>query len=232
MSARIGLVTGASRGIGRAVALELARSGWRVIATARAQKALEALDDEIRALGGQATLIPLDLKDGSAIDQLAAPLFERFGKLDGFAACAGVLGELAPAHQITPKTMEETIAVNFLANQRLVRALHPLLKESDAGRAVFLSSGVARSPRAYWGPYAASKAALEAFVLCYAGELNVTRVKANLFNPGPARTTMRAKAYPGEDPESLPTPEEIAPTIASMLAPSYAENGAWVQFRR
>ncbi len=229
---RLALVTGASRGIGRAVALELARQGWRVIVLARAQKALEKLDDEIRALGGEATLIPLDLRDGAAIDQLAAPLFERFGKLDGLAACAGALGTLTPAHQATPAIMDETIQVNFLANQRLIRALHPLLRESDAGRAVFLTSGVSREPRAYWAPYAASKAALDALVLSYAAELNVTRVKANLFNPGGTRTSMRAKAFPGEDPMTLPTPEDVAPAIVEMLQPAYQENGAWVQWRK
>lgn len=229
---RIALVTGASRGIGRAVALELARKNWRVIAVARAQKALEKLDDDIRALGGEATLIPLDLRDGAAIDQLAAPLFERFGKLDGLAACAGALGSLTPAHQATPSIMDETIQVNFLANQRLIRALHPLLRASNAGRAVFLTSGASKNPRAYWSPYAASKAALDALVISYAAELNVTPIRANLFNPGPTRTAMRAKAFPGEDPMTLPTPDEVAPAIVRMLAPDYAENGAWVQFER
>ena len=229
---RIALVTGASRGIGRAVALELARQGWRLILVARAQKALEKLDDDIRELGGEATLIPLDLRDGTAIDQLAAPLFERFGKLDGLASCAGALGSLMPAHQATPAIMDETIQVNFLANQRLIRALHPLLRESDAGRAVFLTSGASKNPRAYWAPYAASKAALDALVISYAAELNITPVRANLFNPGPTRTTMRAKAFPGEDPMTLPAPDEIAPDIVRMLQPRYTENGAWVQFER
>lgn len=229
---RMALVTGASRGIGRAVALELARQGWRVVATARAQKALETLDNEIRALGAEATLVPLDLRDGAAIDQLGAALFERFGKLDGLAACAGALGALTPAHQATPAIIDEVMAVNFTANWRLVRALHPLLRASDAGRAVFITSGAAKDPKAYWGPYAASKAALDAFVTSYARELNVTPIRANLFNPGPTRTAMRAKAFPGEDPMTLPAPEEIAPAIVAMLAPTYAENGAWVQFTR
>jgi len=230
---RLALVTGASRGIGRAVALELARQNWRVIAVARAQKALEKLDDDIRALGGEATLIPLDLRDGSAIDQLAAPLFERFGKLDALAACAGALGTLTPSFQATPAIMDETIQVNFLANQRLIRALHPLLRESDAGRAVFLTSGASKNPRAYWAPYAASKAALDALVISYAAEIgNVSNVRANLFNPGPTRTAMRAKAFPGEDPMTLPTPEEVAPSIVAMLAPTYSDNGAWIQFER
>lgn len=230
---RIALVTGASRGIGRAVALELARQNWRVIAVARAQKALEKLDDDIRALGGEATLIPLDLRDGAAIDQLAAPLFERFGKLDGLASCAGALGSLTPAHQATPSIMDETILVNFLANQRLIRALHPLLRESDAGRAVFLTSGASKNPRAYWAPYAASKAALDAWVISWAAEIgNVTPMRANLFNPGPTRTAMRAKAFPGEDPMTLPAPDEVAPSIVEMLQPDYDQNGAWIQFER
>ncbi|MEZ6023304.1 MAG: SDR family NAD(P)-dependent oxidoreductase [Hyphomonadaceae bacterium] len=226
----IALVTGASRGIGHAVALELARRGWRVIAIARAQKALEALDDAIKAEGGEATLVPLDLKDYDGIDRLAGALFERFGKLDGLAACAGALGSLTPAHQATPKAIEETIAINYIANQRLIRALHPLLRAADAGRAVFLSSGASVRPRAYWAPYAASKAALDALVRAYALELNVTPIKANLFNPGGTRTAMRAKAFPGEDPMTLPTPEEIAPAICDMLKPDYDKNGEWVQW--
>jgi NAD(P)-dependent dehydrogenase (short-subunit alcohol dehydrogenase family) len=229
---RIALVTGASRGIGRAVALELARQNWRVIVIARATKALEALDDEIKAAGGEASLVPHDLRDFDGIDRLGAALFERFGKLDGLAACAGVLGSLTPMHQVPPSVMEEAFGVNFIANWRLIRALHPLLRASDAGRAVFVTSGASKNPRAYWGPYAASKAALDAMVTSYAAELNVTPIKANLFNPGPARTAMRAKAFPGEDPMTLPTPEEIAPAIVATLAPSYTQNGAWVQFER
>ena len=229
---RIALVTGASRGIGKAVALELARQGWRVVAAARAQKALEQLDDHIRELGGEATLVPLDLRDGAAIDQLGAALYERFGKLDALAACAGVLGSLTPTHQITPAVMDETMTVNFTANYRLIRALHPLLRAADAGRAVFVTSGASRNLRAYWSPYSASKAALDAMVMCYARELEVTPVKANLFNPGPTRTAMRAKAFPGEDPLTLPTPEEVAPSIVAMLQPSYRENGARVEFKR
>jgi NAD(P)-dependent dehydrogenase (short-subunit alcohol dehydrogenase family) len=228
---RIALVTGASRGIGRAVALEAARQGFRVVCVARAQKALEALDDEITAAGGEATLVPLDLKDIAAIDKLGGALFERFGKLDALAGCAGVLGALTPAHQATPKIMDEVMAVNFTANQALIRALHPLLKLSDAGRAVFVTSGVTGRLRAYWGPYAASKAALEALVNTYAEELNVTPIKANLFNPGGTRTAMRARAFPGEDPETLKTPEDVAPQIVAMMQPGYQENGARVQYK-
>ncbi|MGE0739738.1 MAG: SDR family NAD(P)-dependent oxidoreductase [Hyphomonadaceae bacterium] len=226
------LVTGASRGIGKAVALEAARQGFRVIAVARAQKALENLDDVIKSEGGEAVLVPLDLRDYAAIDQLGAALFDRFGKLDALAACAGALGSLTPAHQATPAIMDETIAVNFLANQCLIRSLHPLLRAADAGRAVFLTSGAARDPKAYWAPYAASKAALEALVLCYAAELNVTPIKANLFSPGPVRTSMRAKAFPGEDPMTLPAPEEVAPQIVAMMRADYAANGETVRFQR
>lgn len=223
---RIALVTGASRGIGRAVALALAADGWRVVCTARSQKALEALDDEIKADGhGEATLIPFDIRDLDGIDRLGGALYERFGKLDALAACAGALGTLTPTNQATPETMDEVTKVNFLANHRLIRALHPLLRASNAGRAVFVSSGAARDPRAYWAPYVATKAALEALVLCYAAEVAITPIRANLFNPGPTRTAMRAKAFPGEDPMTLPTPEEIAPKIVAMLQPEFTKNG-------
>jgi NAD(P)-dependent dehydrogenase (short-subunit alcohol dehydrogenase family) len=227
---RIALVTGASRGIGRAVALHLAREGWHVVATARAQRALESLDDDIRAAGGQATLVPLDLKDGDGVDRLGAALYERFGKLDGLAACAGILGPLTPTHQATPGTMQEVFAVNFHANQRLIRSLHPLLRASDAGRAVFVTSIAARDPRAYWAPYASSKAALESFVLCYAAEIAITPIRVNLYNPGATRTAMRAKAYPGEDPSTLKPPEAVAPQIAALLAPECAKNGELVAY--
>lgn len=228
----IALITGASRGIGRAVALEAARAGFHVVALARAQRALERLDDDVKALGGEATLIPLDLRDTAAIDALGPALYERFGRLDALAGCAGVLVALTPAQQATPSLMDEIMAVNFTANQRLIRTLHPLLRASEAGRAVFLTSGASRNPKAYWGPYAASKAALDAFVIAWAGELNVTPIKANLFNPGPTRTAMRAKAYPGEDPMTLPAPEEVAPQIVAMMRADYSQNGAWVQFER
>ncbi|GAM99713.1 oxidoreductase [alpha proteobacterium U9-1i] len=229
---RVALVTGASRGIGRAVAVQLAQEGWRIVAMARSVKALEKLDDEITKAGGEITLVPGDLRDGDSIDRLGGALHERFGRIDGLAACAGVLGTLTPAHQATPQMIDEVMAVNFTANWRLIRSMHPLLKLSDAGRAVFVTSGASRNIKAYWGGYSASKAALDALVTSYAAELNVTTIKANLFNPGPTRTAMRAKAFPGEDEMTLPPPEEIAPAITAMLAPSYAENGAWVQFKR
>jgi len=228
----IAVVTGASRGIGRAVAAHLGAAGWHVVGVARSQKALEALDDAIQAAGGEAaTLVPLDLKDGPGIDRLGHALYERFGRIDGLVACGGVLGALSPAFNATPRVMEEVIAVNLIANHRLIRSFHPLLRASAAGRAVFVTSNAARHPKAYWGPYAASKAGLEALVMSYAQEIEITPIKANLFNPGPVRTAMRAKAYPGEDPASLVTPEAVAPAIAALLAPSFMDNGTLVSFR-
>ena len=227
----IALVTGASRGIGRAAALALAGAGFHVVATARAQKALEALDDEIRAAGGAATLVPLDLKDYDGIDRLGAALYERFGKLDALAACAGVLGDLTPVAHGRPPMVEDVFAVNVIANQRLIRSMDALLRAAPAGRAVFLSSSVARTPRSFWGHYAASKAALETLVVTYAQEVAITAVKANLLNPGATRTAMRAKAFPGEDPMTLPTPEDIAPLIVKMLSSDYDQNGVLVNFR-
>lgn len=228
----IALVTGASRGIGRAVALLLAKQGWRVVATARAQKALEALDDEIRAAGGEAALVPLDLKDFDGIDRLGAALFERYGRLDGLAACAGVLGDLTPVAQARPAMMNEVIAVNLVANQRLIRSMDPLLRLAPAGRAVFATSGAARNLRGFWGPYAASKAGLEALVQIYAQEVSVTNIKVNLVNPGPTRTAMRYKAFPGEDPNTLAKPEDVAPLFVELLSPASTRHGETVKFER
>jgi NAD(P)-dependent dehydrogenase (short-subunit alcohol dehydrogenase family) len=228
---RIALVTGASRGIGRAAALLLAQHGAHVVCVARAQKALEALDDEIRAAGGQATLVPVDVKDYDALDRLGAALHERFGRLDALVSCAGVLGPLTPTFQATPRVMEEVFAVNVFANHRLIRSLHPLLRASDAGRAVFASSGAARKPRAYWGPYAASKSALETLVRVYAEEVAITPIRANLFNPGPTRTAMRAKAFPGEDPASLPAPEIVAAAMIALVRADETRNGELISFQ-
>lgn len=230
---RIVVVTGASRGIGHAVARACAAAGDQVVAVARSQKALEALDDAVQADGaGPLTLVPLDLKDYDGIDRLAAALFERFGRIDALAACAGALGTLTPTHQATPKMVEETLATNLIANARLIRAFHPLLQLSAAGRAVFVTSGVATRPRAYWGAYAASKAGLEALVKTWADELEITAIKANLFNPGPTRTQMRARAYPGEDPMTLPTPEDVAAQLIPLLEAECTANGATVAFVR
>jgi NAD(P)-dependent dehydrogenase (short-subunit alcohol dehydrogenase family) len=200
-------------------------TGAHVIAAARSQKALEELDDAIRADGGAATLVPMDLKDLDGIDRLGAALFERFGRLDGLAACAGVLGPVTPTSQVSPGSMMEVLNVNLVANQRLIRSMHPLLRAAPAGRAVFLTSGLAARPRAYFGAYAASKAGLEALVRCYADELEITPIKANLYNPGRTRTAMRAKAFPGENPETLPPPEAHAEPIAALLRPDCTANG-------
>ena len=226
-------MTGASRGIGHAVVQACAAAGDQVVAIARSQKALEALDDAVQAAGaGPLTLVPLDIKDYEGIDRLAAALYERFGRIDALAACAGALGTLTPTHQATPKMMEETLATNLIANARLIRAFHPLLQLSAAGRAVFVTSGVATRPRAYWGAYAASKAGLEALVKTWADELEITAIKANLFSPGATRTQMRARAFPGEDPMTLPTPEEVAAQLVPLLRSDFSGNGQTVAFVR
>jgi NAD(P)-dependent dehydrogenase (short-subunit alcohol dehydrogenase family) len=231
LAGKIALVTGASRGIGRAVALELAKAGAHIVATARTVGGLEELDDEIRKLGSAATLVPVDIKDFPALDRLGASLHERFKKLDVLVGNAGQLGSLTPVGHIEPKTWDDVIAVNLTANYRLIRSLDPLLRASDAGRAVFITSGVARNVRAYWGLYAASKAALDALVIAYAGELGKTSVKANLFNPGPIRTRMRAKAMPGEDPMTLDTPEQVAEALLPLCLASCTENGRIYDYR-
>lgn len=228
----VALVTGASRGIGRAVAVALARGGWRVVATARSQKALEQLDDEIRAGGGECTLAPHDLKDFDGIDRLGAALFERFGRLDGLVACAGVLGDLTPVAQARPPMMNEVIAVNLVANQRLIRSMDPLLRAAPAARAVFTTSGAAKNVRGFWGPYGASKAGLEALVNAYAQEVAITPIRVNLLDPGPTRTAMRYKAFPGEDPTTLNTPEDVATLFVQMLSPAETRHGERVRYER
>ena len=233
LQGRIALVTGASRGIGRAVALELARRGAHIIALARTQGALEALDDEIRAGGSEATLTPCDIKDFDALDRLGGAIFERWGKLDILVGNAGALGPVTPLGHVEPKEWDDTFAVNVTANWRLIRSLDPLLRASDAGRAVFITSAVAHEAvvRPYWGPYAASKAALDALVRTYAAETkNITAVRVMAVDPGPLRTRMRAVAMPGEDPLTLRTPEELAPKIAALCAPSWTETGKLYDF--
>jgi NAD(P)-dependent dehydrogenase (short-subunit alcohol dehydrogenase family) len=228
---RIAVVTGASRGIGYAVALELARHGAHVIAVARTEAALIELDDEIRASGGTATLVPLDLTDYEGIDRLGAAIFERWKKLDILVGNAGLLGTLSPLGHISPKDWDSVMAVNVTANWRLIRSLDPLLRQSDAGRSLFVTSGAAVSFKAYWGGYAVSKAALEALVRTYAAEIASTSCRTNLFNPGPVRTGMRAKAMPGEDPATLTTPAEIASCFPALVAPSCLHNGAVYDFK-
>ena len=231
LKGRVTLVTGASRGIGYQAALALAKAGSHIIATARTQGGLEDLDDTIKTEGGDCTLVPMDLKNGDGIDQLGKVINDRWGRLDGFFANAGVLGDMTPAPHTVPKKWDEVMAVNVTANYRFIRSLDPLLRASGTGRAVFMTSGVAKTHRAYWGAYAASKAALEAFVSCYAKESEITSLKVNLLNPGATRTAMRAKAVPGEDPETLPDPADLAPLIVEMLSPEYAANDTIVTFR-
>jgi NAD(P)-dependent dehydrogenase (short-subunit alcohol dehydrogenase family) len=230
---RVALVTGASRGIGRAIALELAREGAHVIAVARTTGALEALDNEIVKLGGTATLVPMDLKDGPAFPRLAGAIAERWKKLDILIGNAGVLGgPLTPVTGINPKNWIEAVDINVNANLRLIQFLDPLLKASDAGRAIFVTSGAATNIRAYWGVYSATKAALDVLIKTYAAECATTNVRVNLFSPGPVRTGMRAKAFPGEDPMTLPTPEEVAPQAVALGLPVETRNGEIVAFKR
>lgn len=229
-SDRIVLVTGASRGIGRAAALGLAKEGAHVIALARTVGALEELDDEIQACGGSCTLVPLDLKDFPAIDRLGGSIYERWGRLDGLLANAGVLGVLTPLTHLDPKVFADALDINVTANWRLIRSCDPLLKVSDAGRAVFVTSGAARKNRAYWGCYAATKAALESLALTYADESENSKVRVNLFNPGPIRTAMRARAFPGEDPNSLKEPAAVVPDILDLLSPACQLHGTRQDF--
>ncbi|HET9902980.1 MAG TPA: SDR family NAD(P)-dependent oxidoreductase [Xanthobacteraceae bacterium] len=227
---RIALVTGASRGIGAATARALARAGAHVVAVARTSGGLEELDDAIRAEGGTATLVPLDLTDYEGIDRLGGALYERYGRLDVLVGNAGVLGTISPLGHIEPTVFERTLAVNVTANWRLIRSLDPLLRAAPAGRAVFLSSGAAFRVRAYWGAYAVSKAALDVLARTYAAETERTNVRVNLFNPGATRTRMRATAMPGEDPLTLPTPEEVAEAILPLCLPDFTETGRLYDF--
>jgi NAD(P)-dependent dehydrogenase (short-subunit alcohol dehydrogenase family) len=227
----IALVTGATRGIGRASALGLAEAGAHVIAVGRTQGALEALDDEILEITGErATLVPLDLTNGAGIDQLGGVIHQRWGRLDILVHAAGILGELTPASHIETKLWDRVLATNLTSAYRLIRSLEPLLRKSAAGRAVFLTSGAAVRPRAFWSVYAASKAGLEGLVKSWADELENTPIRPVLLDPGAMRTAMRAKAFPGEEPESLPHPSEIAPLVVELARPDLSP-AARVEFR-
>ena len=226
LKGRIALVTGASRGLGRAVALRFAQEGAHVVAFARTQGALEELDDAIRKVSGEsATLIAESLTDFDKIDQVGAALHARFGKLDILVGAAATLGQLSPIGHYKPKMWNDIFDLNVHANWRLIRALDPLLRLSDAGRAMFVTSGVAHDPRMYWGPYAASKAALEQMVRIYAAEVAHTSVRANIINPGAVRTKMRAEAFPGEDPMSLPPPEAVTDVFVTLAEPACDKTG-------
>lgn len=232
LAGKIAVVTGASRGIGRAAALALATAGAHVVALARTVGALEELDDEIKVNGGHATLVPADLRDGEAIDRMGAAIHERWGRVDALLGNAGVLGVLSPVGHLDPKVWDEVMAVNLTANYRLIRSLDPLLRASTAGRALFVTSGSARRNPAFWGAYSASKAGLEALVRTYAAEIRQTNVRANIIDPGRMRTRMRAQAMPGEDPMILPPPDEVTPDILRMLSADFDENGTIFNFRR
>ncbi len=217
LNGRVALVTGASRGIGYACALGLAKAGAHVIAIARTQGGLEALDDEIfQATGEHATLVPLDIKDGAGIDQLGGVIFQRWGRLDILVSAAGDLGLITPVAHLEPNTWDRVMAVNLTANYRLIRSLDPLLRKAEAARAIFLTSAAAAEPRAFWSPYAVSKAGLEMLVGTYADEIAHTEVRCILLDPGPMRTKMRAIAFPGEDPDDLTPPEAIVPLLLEL----------------
>jgi NAD(P)-dependent dehydrogenase (short-subunit alcohol dehydrogenase family) len=226
LEGRIALITGASRGIGAAVARRFAREGAHLILVARTTGGLEEVDDQIREEGGEAaTLVPIDLTDHEKIDQMAAAVFERFGRLDILVGNAGTLGVLSPVGHIDVDIWEHALALNVTANWRLIRDFDPLLQKSDAGRAIFVTSGITRGPRAFWSAYAASKAALEAMVLSYAGETINSPLRVNIVDPGIVRTEMRALAFPGEDPSTLTAPDQITDTFVRLAAPSCREHG-------
>jgi NAD(P)-dependent dehydrogenase (short-subunit alcohol dehydrogenase family) len=219
LAGRIALVTGATRGIGRASAVALAGAGAHVIAVGRTQGALEELDDQLVAAGApRPTLVPLDLTEGDGIDQLGFEIFQRHKRLDVLVHAAGMLGGLWPVAHVDPKLWDRVIATNLTAAYRLIRSMEPLLRQSEAGRALFLTAGRAVRPKAFWGAYAATKAGLEAMVRCWADEIEHTKVRAVLVDPGQMRTRMRAEAFPGEDPDTLPDPAEIGPMIVSLAA--------------
>jgi len=225
LAGKIALVTGASRGIGAAVAECFAAEGAHLVLAARTVGGLEEVDDKIRAAGGSATLVPLDLRDFIKIDELAAALYQRYGHLDILVGNAAEFGTFSPLGHIDPQLWSEIIDLNLTANWRLIRAMDPLLRAAEHGRAIFVTSGIARSPRAYWGPYAVSKAALETLVKTYAAELGLTRVRANLIGPGIVRTRLRARVFPGEDPTILPPPDSVVEAFVRLALPECERNG-------
>ncbi len=230
LEGRIALITGASRGIGRAAALAFAKEGAHVIAMARTQGALEELDDSIRAVGGQATLVPADLKDMDGIDRLGPALLERWGKLDIFYGNGALLGPISPLGHIVAKEWDDVMLVNVTANFRLIRILDPLLQRSDSGRVILMSSAAAWKHRPYWGPYSVSKAAVEALGHTYAQEVASTHIKVMMVDPGPLRTDMRATAVPGEDPMSLREPTELTQHLVAMAAADWQDSGKLFDF--
>jgi NAD(P)-dependent dehydrogenase (short-subunit alcohol dehydrogenase family) len=228
---RVILVTGASRGIGRAAFRALAREGAHVVATARTLDALEGLDSEAKSLNASATRIACELSSADDIDRLSALIWDRFGRLDGLFGNAGILGPKQPVGELPPAEFEAALTINLTANFRLMHNLDTMLRISLAGRALFVTSGVAWKRHAGWSPYAVSKAGLEALVGVYAHEVEGTTVKANLISPGPIRTELRVEAWPGEDPNTVPLPEALAPAILTMLSPAFDRNGVLFDFK-
>lgn len=232
LSGKLVLVTGATRGIGRAVAVAAANAGAELVITGRTIGALEEVDDEIKAIGGNATIVEMDMKDTAAMPRLAAAIAERWGRLDGLVANAAILTALTPVGHITPEDWEANIAVNLTGQWHLIRALDPLLRVAPAGRAILVTSGAAVGSRPFWAPYAATKAGLEALGRSWAGESEQTNLRINMMNPGGTATKMRAAAFPGEDPASLPQPEDIAPAFLALLAEECQFHGEVVDARK
>jgi NAD(P)-dependent dehydrogenase (short-subunit alcohol dehydrogenase family) len=225
---RIVLITGATRGLGRAAATKLAGPNTHLVLAGRTSGALEEIDDEVRAAGGSATLVPLDLTQFDLIDQLGGQLFGRYGRLDALVSAAAMLGSLGPLSHAEPRVFSDVVALNLTANYRLIRSLEPLLRQSAAGRAVFTTCA---AKKAYWGPYACSKAALEAMVLSWAEELRKSDLRVTLFDPGPMRTRLRARAYPGEDPLRVPEPDAAAEALLALVDPRSQVHGEVVRFQ-
>jgi NAD(P)-dependent dehydrogenase (short-subunit alcohol dehydrogenase family) len=219
LDGRLALVTGASRGIGAATAVTLAAAGAHVILVARTAAALEEVEDRIHAAGGTATIAPLDLTDGESIGKLAGAVAERWGKLDALILNAAMLGTLTPVQDIDPKEFSRLLSLNLLANQALIAAFDPLMRKADRADVIMLTSAVGAEPRAFWGGYGSSKAALEALLGAYADETAHTgRIRVHIVDPGATRTQMRARAFPGEDPETLKGPEVVADAILARLS--------------
>lgn len=230
LAGRVILITGASRGLGAAVAEACAAEGAHLVLVARTKGALEEVDDAVRRHGGEATLVQLDITRGDLVDALGGALYERFKRLDGFVACAAELGVITPVSHLEPKVLDQALAVNLVANQRLIRSLDPLLRAADAGRAVFVTDRSVLPGRAYWGAYATSKAGLEALALAYAAETRITRLRVNLYDPGPMATRLRARAFPGERPDAQPSPATKVPPLIELLVPGCAQHGEIVRF--
>jgi NAD(P)-dependent dehydrogenase (short-subunit alcohol dehydrogenase family) len=225
LSGKIALITGASRGIGAAVAERLAREGAHLVLTGRTVGGLEETDDRVRAAGGSATLVPFDLREFIKIDELAAALYERYGRLDILVGNAGEFGVFSPLGHIDPALWSEIVDLNLTANWRLIRAMDPLLRAAEHGRAVFVTTALAREALPYYGPYAVSKAGLEAMVRIYAGEVARTSVRANLLDPGIVRTRLRARIFPGENPATVPSPESVAHAFLPLVLKECRHHG-------